>query len=430
MKPSDIINELGGRTMSSFIKSNTWKNYRFPLLLLLAILIGSGLGVILGPKAELLKPLGDIFLNLIFTVVVPLVFITISSSVAKIANLKTLGKILAIMLLVFTITGFLSSSVMLTAVKLFPPSEGVNIELTKPEQIEQLTVSEQIVKSVTVSDFTELLSRKNMLALIIFAILFGMAVSLAGDKGKVVSRGLHALSEVMMKFIQILMWFAPIGLGAYFANLVGVFGPDLLGSYARAVAVYYPVAFLYFIVFFSLYAWIAGGRRGFRSYWKAIPTPALTALGTGSSVATIPANLAATEKIGVHREVSEIVIPIGATIHMDGSCLSAILKISFLFGIFGMPFTGIDTFLTAILIALLSGTVMSGVPGGGFIGELLIVTMYGFPPEALPILAILGTLVDPPATMVNSTGDTVSSMLITRILKGKEWIQGKVQSAS
>ncbi|TCS95957.1 dicarboxylate/amino acid:cation symporter [Hazenella coriacea] len=416
--------------MSSLTKSNIWKNYRFPLLLLCAILLGSGLGVILGPHAEFLKPIGDIFLNLIFTVVVPLVFITISSSVANIANLKTLGKILAIMLMVFIITGFLSSSVMLTAVKLFPPSEGVQIELTKPEQVEQLELTEQIVKTVTVSDFTELLSRKNMLALIIFAILFGMAVSLAGEKGKVVSRGLHALSEVMMKFIQILMWFAPIGLGAYFANLVGVFGPELLGSYARAVAVYYPVALIYFVVFFSLYAWIAGGKRGFRSYWKAIPAPALTALGTGSSVATIPPNLAAAEKIGVHREVSEIVIPIGATIHMDGSCLSAILKISFLFGIFGMPFTGIDTFLTAILIALLSGTVMSGVPGGGFIGELLIVTMYGFPPEALPILAILGTLVDPPATMVNSTGDTVSSMLITRILKGKEWIQRKAQSTS
>ncbi|MBA4494877.1 dicarboxylate/amino acid:cation symporter [Paenactinomyces guangxiensis] len=407
-------------------KISYFRNYRFPVLLLAAIAVGCIVGVMLGPKAEALKPVGTIFLNLIFTVVVPLVLISISSAVANIANLKTLGKILGIMLAIFIITGFLSSSLMISAVKLFPPAEGVQIELPKPEQTEPLKTGDQIVSTFTVPDFSDLLSRKNMLPLIIFSILFGMAVSLAGEKGKTVARGLEALAEVMMKLISILMWIAPIGLGAYFANLVGVFGPELLGSYARAAAVYYPVAIIYFVLFFTLYAFIAGGNKGIRTFWKEILTPAVTALGTGSSVATIPANLAAAQKIGVDREVREIVIPIGATIHMDGSCLSAILKISFLFGIFGMPFTGLDTYLTAFLIALLSGTVMSGVPGGGFIGELLIVTMYGFPPEALPILAILGTLVDPPATMVNATGDTVSSMIVTRWLKGKEWMKQKL----
>ncbi|SEM89657.1 dicarboxylate/amino acid:cation symporter [Lihuaxuella thermophila] len=409
-------------------KTSIYQNYRFPVLLLAAIAVGCVIGVVFGPRAAVLKPIGDIFLNLIFTVVVPLVLITISSAVANIANLKTLGKILGIMLIVFLITGFISASLTIGAVKLFPPAEGINVQLPEPEKAEPLKTADQIVSTFTVPDFKDLLSRKNMLPLIIFAILFGMAVSLAGEKGKIVARGLDALSEVMMKLIFVLMWIAPLGLGAYFANLVGVFGPELLGSYARAAAVYYPVSILYFFIFFTLYAWVAGGKQGIRSFWKHILTPAVTALGTGSSVATIPANLTAARRIGVDKEIREIVLPIGATIHMDGSCISAILKISFLFGLFGIPFEGIETYLTAILIAILSGTVMSGVPGGGFIGELLIVTMYGFQPEALPLLAILGTLVDPPAIMVNSTGDTVSSMIITRWLKGKEWMKAKTGS--
>ncbi|MFD1406692.1 dicarboxylate/amino acid:cation symporter [Kroppenstedtia eburnea] len=155
----------------------------------------------------------------------------------------------------------------------------------------------------------------------------------------------------------------------------------------------------------------------------------VTSLATGSSVASIPVNLEVSRKIGVPPDIREMVIPMGATIHMDGSCLSAILKISFLFGLFQMPFHDMEDFLTAILVAILSGMVMSGVPGGGFTGELLIVTLYGFPPEALPILAVLGTVVDPVATMVNSTGDTVAGMLVARFVEGKEWIRKKRENA-
>jgi Na+/H+-dicarboxylate symporter len=202
-----------------------------------------------------------------------------------------------------------------------------------------------------------------------------------------------------------------------------------VGSYLKAVAVYYPVAILYFLFFFSLYAWVAAGGTGVRKFWGNIFPAAVTSLATGSSVASIPVNLEASRKIGVPSDIREMVIPMGATIHMDGSCLSAILKISFLFGLFQMPFHDIQDFLTAILVAILSGMVMSGVPGGGFTGELLIITLYGFPPEALPILAVLGTLVDPVATMVNSTGDTVASMLVARFVEGKEWMKKKWENA-
>ena len=168
------------------------------------------------------------------------------------------------------------------------------------------------------------------------------------------------------------------------------------------------------------FAWRAAGVKKF---WSNIIPPSLTALATGSSMATIPLNLQAADKIGVPRDISEVVIPIGATMHMEGSCLAAVLKIAFLFGIFQMPFTGIETILTALGIALLTGVVVSGIPGGGTIGELLILSMYNLPPEAFPLITMIGTLVDAPATMVNAVGDNVASMMIARVLGGKQWME-------
>jgi len=107
---------------------------------------------------------------------------------------------------------------------------------------------------------------------------------------------------------------------------------------------------------------------------------------------------------------------------MEGSCLAAVLKIAFLFGIFNMPFTGMETILTALGIALITGVVVSGIPGGGTIGELLIISFYGFPMEAFPIITMIGTLVDAPATMLNAVGDNIASMLVARMLGGKDWM--------
>ncbi len=399
------------------LNSRFLKSYGFSILLIGAILFGSALGFVLKERAAALKPFGDIFLNLLFTAVVPLVFFSLSSAVANMHSAGRLRRIMGWMLVIFVATGIISSVVMIAGVKMFPPAEGIKISLPETAVARPGNFSEQLVKAVTVTDFSELLSRKNMLALIIFSLLIGLAALKAGEKGRAFTHFLNSGNAVMGKLIGFIMLYAPIGLGAYFAYLVGTLGPELMGSYFRAVALYYPLALLYFFGGFSLYAFWAGGTKGLKAFWVNIIPTALTAWGTGSSVATIPTNLQSAERAGVPEDIREVVIPVGATIHMDGSCLSAILKIAFLFGIFQMDFSGPGVLLGAIGIALLSGTVMSGIPGGGFLGEMLIVTMYGFPPEALPLISMVGTLVDPPATMVNATGDNVSSMMIARILR-------------
>ncbi len=403
-------------------KSTFLKNYAFSILLIVSILIGSLLGILFKERAEVFKPFGDVFLNLLFTAVVPLVFFSISSAVAGMSDIKRLGKILWFMILLFTATGIVASVLMVVGVKLYPPAQGISIALNQTANVEQFKISEALVKAFTVSDFIELFSKKNMLALILFALLIGLATSRLGEKGKPFSHFLSSGNDVMMKVISFIMFYAPIGLCAYFAYLVGILGPQLLGSYLRAMVLYYPLSIAYFFIGFSFYAYLAGKGRGVKTFWINIIPASLTALVTGSSMATIPSNLEAAKKTGVPEDIREVVIPIGATIHMDGSCLSAILKIALLFGFFHMDFSGATTILTAIGIALLSGTVMAGIPGGGFIGEILIVTLYGFPLEALPIISMVGTLVDPPATMVNAIGDNVCSMVLARILGGKKWM--------
>lgn len=399
------------------------KAYRFPLILLASIIIGAIIGLFFGEDAAVLKPFGDLFINLLFMIVIPLVFFSISSAIASMDSMKRLGKIMGSMITVFVITGVIAAVFMLVATVIFKPGSGVDIPLSAPENVEEQSLSDQLVNTFTVPDFVELFSRDNMMALIVMSILVGVATGLSREKGRPFARLLTSASDVFMKLIQLIMYYAPIGLGAYFASLVGEFGTALIGDYAKAVIVYYPVSILYFAIGFTLYAFIAGGRKGVSRFWKNILGPAATSLGTGSSVATIPVNLQAAERIGVPKDIRETIMPLGATIHMDGSCLSAMLKIAFIFGVFNQDFTGIDTFLTAIGICLLSGIVMSGIPGGGFTGELMIITLYGFPIEALPIITAIGVVVDPPATMVNSTGDTVSSMVVARHIEGKDWME-------
>ena len=402
-------------------KKTFWENYRFSIILLGSIILGSILGGVMKDKASLFKPFGDLFINAMFTIVVPLVFVTISSSVAGMSNMKRLGNILKSLLLVFFSTGFVASIIIIIIVLIYPPAQGISLNLPPAEALKPFQTGDQIVAALTVTDFPQLISRSNMLPLIIFSIVFGLCVNMIGEKGRVIANGLDALAAVFLKMINLLMYYAPIGLGAYFAALVGQYGQELLGSYARAMLIYYPLCFAYLFIAFPAYAYISAGMDGLKSL-KYVVSPAITAVATQSSIATLPVNLEACENIGVPKDIREIVLPIGATAHMDGTCFSTILKISFLFGIFDIPFTGIGTFVSAVLIALVGGVVMSGVPGGGLIGEMFIVSLYGFPPEAFPIIATIGYLVDPPATMINASGDTIASMLVARLVEGKDWI--------
>ena len=391
------------------------KNYIFPILLIVSMILGSIVGIFFPNFSENIKPLGDIFLNLMFTLVVPLVFTTIVSSISNMSSIKRLTKILRNTFIIFIITSFIASLIMLLFSLLFPVTTP-NIELIK-SSVEKVSVLEQIASALTVSDFNNLLSRSNMLALIIFSIIFGIALNLVEKDKKIVGKIFNTLADTMMKMVKIVMYYAPVGIFAYFASLVSNLGPEFVGSYAKTLVLYVAVTIIYFLIIYTIYCYIASGKRGVKNFYKNIFPSILTSLATQSSLASLPTNMEVASKMNIDKDVSNVALPIGSTIHMEGSCMGSILKILFLFSIFGYTNIGIDSYIIALLISVLSGVVMSGIPGGGLIGEMLIVSLYGFPAEAFIIISTIGWLIDAPATMLNVTGDITSCMLIDKYTK-------------
>jgi Na+/H+-dicarboxylate symporter len=412
---------------ATITKQSVFRTYRSVFLLILGILAGCVIGVVYGEKATVLKPFGQVFLNFMFTAVVPLVFFSLSSSIAKMSNMKRLSKILKSTLGIFFVTGIIASIFIIIVVTIIPPAAGVNIDMGSYDQGSQMNMLDQVVKAISVSDFNLILSRNAMLPLIIFAMVFGYCVSyVTKRRGSDVSTLVDVLdtcAEAFMKMINIIMLYAPIGLGAYFAALVGTYGSELIGAYTKAVVMFFPICISYFLIAFTAYAYYAGGTAGVKSFYKNILPAVVTSLATQSSIATLPTNLAGTKRMGVPEDISNIVLPLGATIHMDGTALTTLMKIAFLFGIFGMDFTGLGVWTTAIAISVMSGVVMSGIPGGGMMGSLIIVAFYGFNTEVIPIIVTIGMLTDAIATMINATGDAVVCMMVTKRVEGKGWME-------
>lgn len=391
------------------------KSYLFPGILIASILLGALVGHHFGQSAHILKPFGDIFLNLIFTAIVPLIFFSVSSAIAKAGSAGKIGKIFSSMALVFIFTGVVASALTIAAVKLFPPAQGVYLQFSSNEIQHKINGFEQAADIFTVSDFTKLLSHQNLLALIIFSMLVGLAVSFSKENGKSFADFLKSGEEVFMRFFALIMYYAPIGFFAYFAVLVSDLGPKIMSNYLRVAIIYHATALIYFTIIYTWYAYLAGRLQAVKLFWRNILLPAATALATCSSAASIPANLAAARAMRVPNEIAETVVPLGAIIHKDGSVIGGVIKIAFLFGVFHFDFSGISILLLALGVSMLVGTVMGAIPSGGMLGELLILHVYGFPPSVLIAIAAISIIIDPMATMVSVTGNCASSMMIARL---------------
>ena len=407
-------------------KKSFFKNYGFILFMLTGIVAGCLVGALKPSLGSKLAPLGTVFISLMFCVVVPMVFCSIASAISNMSSAKRAGKVMGITIATFLVTAAIAAVIMYLVVRFFPVVTG-DYKATEGTVDSTLGVADMIINFFTKPDFVELLSRKAILPLIIAAVFFGFGVQMSGGKESMVAKLLDNLTACLMNVVKIITYYAPIGFFGFFASLVATFGPDLIGDYSRTLIVYYVLSFVYMFVFFPIYARFGGGKGAVKVMWKHLFRPAAVSFGTCSSVATIPTNMEVCEETGVSKEVSNIVVPIGATMHMDGSAMSAIIKVAFLFGVFGLDF-GTGEAILAIIIAVFSSVAMSGIPGGGGTGELVLCTLF-FPDQlavAFPIALAIGNLVDPPATMVNSAGDYVATYIVSRFVEGKDWLQKKI----
>ena len=411
-------------------------NYKQTLILLASIIIGAIAGIVFGEKVTVLAPFGDLFLNLLLVIIVPLIFLTITTSIAKISQPKRLGKILGTTVLVFIIMSLVA---VLVGMLVTYPIKLVNIEYSEKihtaldttleattETDEDMTLLSRFLSALTVNDFSKLLSRDNLLAIIVFAILFGIAIKTSGEKGKLALDTLESFMNVIMSLLNIVMYYAPIGLGCYFAVLTGTFGSSIAIGYAKTFIVYTLVAFAFYFIMYTIYAFIAAGKKGVKAFWKNILPATITSLATCSSAASIPVNIKAARDIGVSDDICETIIPLGTSFHKDGSIIGSVFKVMFLVCIFGTPIYTLGGFMQILLVSLIATLFVAAIPiGGGTISEMMILTMMGYPVYTLPILTIIATIIDPPATLLNVVGDSSASMLAARIIDGKNWIDKK-----
>lgn len=404
-----------------------WKNYKSTIILLLSIIIGTIIGLIFKEKACILSPLGDIFLNLMFVVIVPLIFLTITSSIIKMENPKRLGKIMITILIVFAVMSIIAALIGVVSsytIKLIDSKDInnlTNLLLNQDVVIsEEVNILQKTANLLTVNDFYKILSKDNIIAILVFSIIFGFAIRKSKDKGKKVIELILSLNEVVINIVNIIMYYAPIGLGCFIATLIGSYGSVIAIGFLKTFIVYTLVCIFIYVFVYSAYVFLVSGKKGLKAYWKNIIGPSTTALATCSSAATIPINIKYTKEMGVPSDIAETTIPMGTSFHKDGSVVGNAFKIMFLIYLFGKDIN----ILTILGVSLLSTLLITAVPiGGGTISEMFILQILGFPSSALPIISIIATIIDAPATVLNVVGDSCSSLIVARIIDGKNFLK-------
>lgn len=403
-----------------------WKNYKSTIILLLSIIIGTFIGLIFKEKACVLSPLGDIFLNLMFVVIVPLIFLTITSSIIKMENPKRLGKIMITILIVFAVMSIIAALIGVVSsytIKLIDSKDINNLTNLLNQDVvisEEVNILQKTANLLTVNDFYKILSKENIIAILVFSIIFGFAIRKSKDKGKKVIELILSLNEVVINIVNIIMYYAPIGLGCFIATLIGSYGSVIAIGFLKTFIVYTLVCIFIYVFVYSAYVFLVSGKKGLKAYWKNIIGPSTTALATCSSAATIPINIKYTKEMGVPSDIAETTIPMGTSFHKDGSVVGSAFKIMFLIYLFGKDIN----ILTILGVSLLSTLLITAVPiGGGTISEMFILQIFGFPSSALPILSIIATIIDAPATVLNVVGDSCSSLIVARIIDGKNFLK-------
>ena len=404
---------------------NIFKNYKSSIILLLSIVLGSIVGILLKDKASYLSPFGDLFLNMLLVIIIPLIFLTITTSIGKMKEPKRLGKILISTFIVFIITSLISVFIGIIATKTYKLVDynAISTVSQMVNESEKINFLERTINTISVNDFSKLLTRDNMIALLVFSLLFGLSINISKDKSKKLLEVLDSANNVINSFIKIIMYYAPIGLFCYSASLVGTFGSEIVYGYAKTFIIYTFISlFVYFFVY-SLYVYIFGGKNVLKRYWENIIPASLTALSTCSSAASIPVNTTYTKKMGVPSDIANTTIPLGTSFHKDGSVISSVFKIMFLVYLFNSSVS----VPKIIIISLLATLLVTAVPiGGGTISETLIITMLGFDPSCLLMLTIIATIIDSPATLLNVVGDSASSIMVTRLVEGKRYLKRNI----
>lgn len=410
MKKAEI--ERAGGMFSFWTSMPLWKQ------IFIALTLGVVLGVALnqsgyGEYAASIKPIGDLFLNGIRMLIVPLIFVSLVSGVTSLRDMSTMGRLSIKTLSLYLGTTAVAIMIGLALAMIFKPGVGIDLgaaqAVTVAESPSLISTLVALVPANPVAAFAQ----GNVLQIIVFAILFGLAITLGGEAAKPVKKFMDSLAEVFYKFTGIVIAFAPYGVFALVTWVAGTYGLELLAPLAKVIGVVYLGCLIHAVVVYAGLIKFVAGLSPVR-YVQGVIEPAIVAFSSTSSAGTLPVTMMSAERnLGVSRGVSSFVLPLGTTINMDGTALYQGVCALFIAQAYGIDLS-LAQYATIVLTATLASIGTAGVPGAGLIMLSLVLTSVGLPLEGVAIIAGIDRILDMARTSLNVVGDCAVAVVVAK----------------
>jgi Na+/H+-dicarboxylate symporter len=393
--------------------SSVWKNIPLWQKILGALVLGLITGIVFGESAQILKPLGTLFINLIKMLIVPLVFVTLVTGIIAMEDLKKMRRVGIKTFLIYIVTTAIAITIGLIVGIVLEPGAGVTLDAAKNIAVTKApALIDTLLNIITKNPFSSF-ANGDILQIIFFAIILGVSINLSGDKGEPAKKFFNSIAEAMYKMTEIVMGFAPFGVFALMAWVSASYGMDVLLSLGKVIFAVYLASVIHLLFTIGGAISIFAKLNPIR-FFKGIVAAQTVAFTTTSSSGTLPITTQnCVKNLGVSKPVASFVLPLGATINMDGTALYQGVCAMFVAQAFGIQL-GMQEYMMIILTSTLASIGTAGVPGAGLIMLTLVLTSVGLPIEGVAIIAGIDRILDMARTTVNVTGDAMTSVLIAK----------------
>ncbi len=383
------------------------------IALILAIIVGLLMQNYADYANDFIKPFGTIFLNLIKFIVVPIVLLSIMSGIVSMKDIRKVGSIGIKTIIYYLCTTAFAIIIGLVGGNLFKGLFPVLSTSDLAYEAAESTPFMDVIVNIFPNNFIAPMSSASMLQVIVMALIFGFSIILVGEKAKSVAEGVDALNLVCMKSMEMILKLSPVGVFCLLCPVVASNGAAIIGSLAMVLLVAYICYVVHIALVYSICVKTMGGISPVEFFKSQMPAM-MFAFSSASSVGTLPINLEGVKKMGVSEEVASFVLPLGATINMDGTAIYQGVCAIFIAACYGITLTPAQM-ITIVLTATLASIGTAGVPGAGMVMLAMVLTSVGLPVEGIALVAGVDRIFDMGRTVVNITGDASCAVIVSNI---------------
>ena len=387
------------------------------IALVLAVIVGLALQSKADFAAAYIKPFGTIFLNLVKFIVGPIVLFSIMAGVVSMRDIKKVGQIGGITVVYYFCTTAVATAIGLVIANLFKNGFPVLETSSLTYEAPAATAPMDVLVNIFPNNFLAPITEANMLQVIVMALLISFAIILLGEKAQKAVDGINLWNDIFMKCMEMILRLSPIGVFCLLCPVVAANGAMVIGSLAKVILAAYCAYLLHAIIVYSATVSTLGGMSPIR-FFKGMMPAIMFAFSSASSVGTLPINMECTEKLGASREVSSFVLPLGATINMDGTAIYQGVCAVFIASCYGIHLTPAQM-ITIVLTATLASVGTAGVPGAGMVMLAMVLASVGLPLDGIALVAGVDRIFDMGRTTLNITGDASCSIIGSNMLRKK-----------